>query len=267
MNIKRALLSRMPLLARLDRRQWVGPGVVSCITLLGIVVMLSWDFNKLPDMGAIEHIPTRKATFFNYLAPIVKLKNEEIRSQRDHLLNIATRFENSNSVSIIDRYRLKSLAQQYDVEWLESDSGAVIKTLRRRIDVVPVPLVLVQAAKESGWGTSRFARQGNNLFGQWCYRPGCGMVPAQRSGGAKHEVKEFNSIEDAIGAYLHNINTGDAYQSLRQIRARLRNAGKHPDGRALADGLLYYSQRREAYVNEVKDMLQQYHQFQQRQQQ
>jgi Bax protein len=92
------------------------------------------------------------------------------------------------------------------------------------------------------------------------------MVPAKRSSGAKHEVKEFDSIEDAISAYLRNINTGDAYQNLRQIRARLRNTGKHPDGRALADGLLYYSQRREAYVNEVKKMLQQYHQFKQQQQ-
>ena len=171
-----------------------------------------------------------------------------------------------NRLSIIGALRLKSLARKYRVEWNESDPQSVIDTLRRRIDLVPVPLVLVQAAKESGWGTSRFAREGNNLFGQWCYTKGCGIVPARRSSGAKHEVQVFDSVEDAINAYLHNINTADAYRSLREIRARQRKAGKTPDGIALADGLLYYSQRREAYVKEVKLMLQQYRQFQQRQQ-
>ena len=255
------------MLQRQVLQRWGVPGALSGIVLLGVVMIPSWNSSQLPDLKSIDDINTRKATFFNYLTPIIESQNEEISAQRDRLLDIAARFEKSNTVSIIDSYRLKAMAGQYDVEWVESDPGSVISTLRRRVDIVPVPLVLVQAAKESGWGTSRFALEGNNLFGQWCYSEGCGIVPAQRSRGAKHEVKVFDSIEAAINAYLQNINTGDAYQSLRQIRARLRSAGEHPDGRARADGLLYYSQRREAYVDEVKGMLQQYHQFQQRQQQ
>ena len=103
----------------------------------------------------------------------------------------------------------------------------------------------------------------HNGFGKWCFEPGCGIVPKRRAAGARHEVRDFDSVEDAVSAYLHNINTGRAYQRLREIRADLRRAGEKPSAIALADGLLFYSERREEYVNEVKRMILQYHKFQQ----
>lgn len=239
--------------------------VITVIVLLSSALILSSRLSGLPDMRAIEDVNTRKTTFFDYLTPIVESLNEEIMEKRDRLLAVAADFRDDRKLSLFNRHRLKSLAREYDLEWDASDPGETIRVLQRRIDMVPVPLVLVQAAKESGWGTSRFAREGNNLFGQWCYRAGCGIVPSRRSDGAKHEVRVFDSVEDAISAYLHNLNSGDAYRGLRQIRARLRNAGKTPDASSLADGLLYYSQRREAYVLEVKLMLDQYRKFKQRQ--
>ena len=87
-------------------------------------------------------------------------------------------------------------------------------------------------------------------------------MPERRPAGARHEVRDFDSVEDAVTAYLHNINTGRAYQRLREIRAQLRRAGEKPSAIALADGLLFYSERREEYVNEVKRMILQYHKFQ-----
>lgn len=231
------------------------------LALLATVLLVSTDFDKLPDMRAIDDTQLRKATFFGHLEPVVAARNAAILEQRKELSALAQSWKQGQNLSFLDRYRLKSLARQYEVEWKEQ-AGDVIAKLRRRIDAVPVSLVLVQAAKESGWGTSRFAREGNNLFGQWCYTRGCGIVPANRPGGAKHEVREFSTVADAIDAYLHNINTSDAYRSLREIRANLRRAGKTPDGKSLADGLLYYSQRREAYVQEVKLMLDQYARFQ-----
>lgn len=239
------------------------PEALAIIVVLAIVFIVSSNLDRLPDMKSIDDATTRKATFFSYLAPIVESLNQEILQQRARLLKIANGYQREKSLSLFDEYRLKSMARQYALDWHESDPAEVIARLRRRIDMVPVSLVLVQAAKESGWGTSRFAREGNNLFGQWCYSKGCGMVPAQRSEGSRHEVRVFDSVKDAISAYLHNINTGDAYASLRDIRARQREAGKTPSGRALANGLLYYSQRRESYVQEVKAMLEQYHKFQQ----
>jgi Bax protein len=246
------------------RIRLVALGALAAVALLAIAVVVSTHFDRLPDMRSIDDVNARKTRFFEYLAPIVESLNEEIMAQRASLLAIADTFRADGQLSFLDGYRLESLARQYEVEWDESDPGSVISSLRRRVDMVPVALVLVQAAKESGWGTSRFAREGNNLFGQWCYSEGCGIVPNRRAREARHEVRVFDSIEEAISAYLHNINTGEVYRSLRNIRAQLRSAGRQPDGRSLADGLLHYSQRREAYVEEVKMMLDQYREFQQR---
>ena len=263
MNIKTAIISFASTSMRSSRVRGYGLAAIAVIILLTSALLLSSRLGGLPDMRAIEDVNTRKATFFEYLTPIVESLNEEILVQRNRLQAIADDFRDDRRLSLFNKHRLKSLAREYDLEWDSSDPGENIRALQRRVDMVPVPLVLVQAAKESGWGTSRFAREGNNLFGQWCYSAGCGIVPSRRAGGAKHEVRAFDSVEDAISAYLYNINSGDAYRSLREIRARLRNAGKTPDAMSLADGLLYYSQRREAYVSEVKLMLEQYRKFQQ----
>ena len=264
MNIRTALLDLFASY-RTGRARRFGLEVAVTIAVLGVVILVSSNLNGLPDMQAIEDISERKATFFNYLSPIAETLNRDILERRAWLLEVSEKYQRDQDLSFLDEYKLKSLAQDYALEWDASDPAAIIAALRLRVDLVPISLVLVQAAKESGWGTSRFAREGNNLFGQWCYSEGCGIVPANRASGAKHEVREFDSIKDAISAYLHNINTGKAYASLRKIRADQRKAGKNPDGKALADGLLHYSQRREAYVQEVKVMLDQYHRFQQQQ--
>jgi len=212
-------------------------------------------------MSAYPAGAERKAAFFDYLEPIVAAKNAEILKDRAALKTMSSDLDTQGSLSARQLDRLDSLAQKYALEEDSSAPAQRLRVLLRRADIVPLPLVLVQAAKESGWGTSRFAREANNLFGQWCYTRGCGMVPDRRSAGAKHEVKAFDSVDEAVAAYLYNINTGRAYQRLREIRASLRRAGEKPSAMALADGLLFYSQRREEYVNEVKRMIVQYYKF------
>jgi Bax protein len=209
----------------------------------------------------------RKAAFFEFMSPIVETRNDAIRAQRERLLRLAQKYAADGYLSILDEIWLKRLAERYAVDWQADDIEAVFAELRHRVDIVPRPLVLVQAAKESGWGTSRFAREANNLFGQWCYRKGCGLVPAQRAADASHEVRAFDSVEDAVDAYLHNINTGNSYARLRQIRLAQRQRGKPPTAADLAEGLLFYSQRRGQYVEEVQSMLRQYHDFQRRREQ
>lgn len=248
---------------RSKRVRRFGTELVATVALLVIVIVVSSSMDSLPDMKSIEDTGERKATFFSYLAPIAENLNQDILEQRATLMEIADGYQHEQELSFLGKYRLKSMAQDFAVDWQESDPAGVIAQLELRVDVVPASLLLVQAAKESGWGTSRFAREGNNLFGQWCYSEGCGLVPQNRNSGAKHEVQVFASVESSIRAYLHNLNTGDAYTSLREIRATQRRAGKEPDGKVLADGLLNYSERREAYVQEVKAMLEQYHEFQQ----
>jgi len=217
--------------------------------------------SSLPDMTLYPAGDERKAAFFDYLEPIVVTKNAEILQDRAILKAISNDLAAGNSLSARQLDQLDELAQKYLLDDDDADPVQRLRILLRRADIVPLPLVLVQAAKESGWGTSRFAREANNLFGQWCFKAGCGIVPERRAAGAKHEVRDFQSVEDAVAAYLHNINTGRAYQRLREIRADLRRAGERPSAIALADGLLFYSERREEYVNEVKRMILQYYKF------
>ncbi len=125
----------------------------------------------------------------------------------------------------------------------------------RRVNVIPPSLALAQAANESGWGTSRFAREANNYFGQWCYETGCGLVPARRDKNKTHEVAAFESPKESVGRYINNLNSNRAYQSLRDIRSRLIANNEPVTGYALAAGLNRYSERGADYVSELRAMI------------
>jgi Bax protein len=125
----------------------------------------------------------------------------------------------------------------------------------KRVDTVPLELVLSQAANESAWGTSRFARKANNLFGQWCFSKGCGLVPARRNAGSTHEVAAFKSPQLSVRSYLRNLNTGRVYKDLRNIRAAKRAEGKQATAYEIAAGLSKYSERGQAYVKEIRAMI------------
>ena len=130
-----------------------------------------------------------------------------------------------------------------------------LNRLLNKIDIVPIPLTLVQAANESAWGTSRFSRVGLNFFGIWCFKKGCGMVPNGRDFDADHEVEAFQSVDDAIRRYTFNINTNRAYRVFRKIRKQYRDDNLPLSSEALAEGLTHYSERGDEYVNELIEMI------------
>tara|TARA_R110001583_G_scaffold177418_2_gene332578 strand:- start:81144 stop:81683 length:540 start_codon:yes stop_codon:yes gene_type:complete len=164
-------------------------------------------------------------------------------------------FSKDRSMHSKDEKWVKNLAKIYKVRIDTLDDQMACTTLKQRVDIVPVPLALAQPASESGWGTSRFAQQGNNLFGQWCFIEGCGLVPARRSKGTTHEVASFNSVEESIAYYILNLNTLMAYQPLRTIRREHREEGKDLTAAALAAGLINYSERGEDYVEDIKTLI------------
>jgi Bax protein len=153
-----------------------------------------------------------------------------------------------------DQNFIEELAGYYKVD-IDQPNKAVFNKLLLRVDEVPASLALAQAAMESAWGTSRFAVQANNLFGQWCYQEGCGLVPLRRNPGSKHEVAKFESVSDAIRSYLRNINTHRAYSGLREHRSGLLNQGNRVSGHLLAGNLIEYSELREAYVHEIQAII------------
>lgn len=197
------------------------------------------------DYSKIKNTKEKKKIFFDTLRPIIKNKNQVINNTRKRVL-----FAKKNNT---DKQWLKTIADKYSVEWDESNPNW--KKLLSRIDIIPADLAMTQAANESAWGSSRFAQKGNNIFGQWCYKKGCGLVPKRRDAGTKHEVRKFNSINESIASYIHNINTGRVYAKLRNIREQQRAAGKTLNAMKLAIGLEKYSTRRMAYVKEIQSMI------------
>lgn len=120
--------------------------------------------------------------------------------------------------------------------------------LMRRVDTVSPALALAQAAEESGWATSRFAREGNAVFGQWSWRPGSGLVPMRRGDGAGHEVRSFDTLLDSVRVYATNLNTHPTYELFRAARAAQRAEGQQLDAAALAATLDPYSERGGGYI-------------------
>jgi len=215
-------------------------------------------FPPLPDFASYAQVKETKAAFIDYLSPIVEYHNEQILSERKRLQKTHRSLELGETVSYSESKWLKQLANKYEVEWNEDQPISVTQELFARVDIVPVQLAVVQAAKESSWGRSRYAVEINNLFGQWCFKKGCGLVPKERSDGARHEVRKFNTVSDAVRSYMHNLNSHRNYSDLRKLRQDLRAKGKSIEGGELVDGLLLYSERRQQYVDEIRSMIKQY---------
>ena len=208
----------------------------------------------LPDFAAIRDVKTKKSEFFGFLLPMIRESNRAILNQRALLLTIRDLVENESALDPRDKSVIGGLSSRYRVN-PGNDLLNQIDELLLKVDVVPESLVLAQAANESGWGTSRFARQANNLFGVWCFRPGCGLTPLSRDEGLTHEVARYDSISDSINAYIHTINTNPAYINLRQIRAETRVEAEVMNGQALAEGLVNYSARGTDYVKEIQQLI------------
>jgi Bax protein len=118
-----------------------------------------------------------------------------------------------------------------------------------------VELALAQAANESAWGKSRFAREAQNLFGVWTYDESKGIVPKKRAKGARHLVRKYESMEESIAHYITLLNSHPAYEPLRVIRLEQRTQGNYPDGYAMARGLIKYSAKGEQYVAIIRSMI------------
>jgi len=210
------------------------------------------DRNPLPDFSHYTQVKEKKSAFFDYILPLVKHSNQLVIEDRKQLELLAAEV---GELSFFQRRTLIELAEDYYVDRENRSDFQVIEQLRLRVDPVPLSLALAQAAIESAWGTSRFAVQGNNLFGQWCYKKGCGLVPLRRNSGTQHEVAKFDTVSESVGSYIRNINTHRAYQDLRVSRAQLRTDRGSVSGHQLAENLLEYSELREKYVHEVQAVI------------
>jgi Bax protein len=213
------------------------------------------ESEKLPDFNQFKQVQQKKNAFFNFIKPLIANENSRILTDKNQLSNLQNAFTQSKKLTIYQQKQLDYLTRYYRVE--KASYNEMFKQLRLNVDVIPQALVLVQAANESAWGTSRFAVEANNLFGQWCYSKGCGLVPASRSKQSKHEVRKFRHAQESVISYMRNLNTHYAYKKFRKIRSQLRQQQSPLSAVALAKGLESYSQRGSEYVSELILMIKQ----------
>tara|TARA_R110002072_G_scaffold1780_10_gene14818 strand:+ start:41544 stop:42404 length:861 start_codon:yes stop_codon:yes gene_type:complete len=213
-------------------------------------------YEPLPDFTQYKDVKKKKSAFFDFMHPRVKAANDAVWEERLRVQAFRNKFA-AGSLTNAMKAELFAIIEQYDLDLPTEITDNTFTELLLRVDVVPASLILAQAANESAWGTSRFAREGRNLFGIWCYKPGCGLKPKRRSVGSKHEVRVFDNVQEGIAFYIYNINIGHAYDHLRALRAASREEEEKPTGLELAAGLTRYSERGQAYVDEIRKMIRQ----------
>jgi Bax protein len=212
--------------------------------------------NRLPDeFEWPEDVQLKKRMFFKILMPLAIAENAHVQRQRDDLESALEAVHGGDLPADHPAWRqLEALARDYQINGAPDDP-VFHEALLNRIDAVPVELVLAQAANESGWGDSRFAREGNNLFGVWTYRPEFGIVPAARPAGETYTVRRYSTLRASVRSHIYNLNIGHAYEDLREMRAAMRARGEYLDALALAAGLVRYSSRGQDYVDEIRSII------------
>ena len=200
---------------------------------------------KLPkDLKTLGDTKKKRELFIKIILPLILNENEKIVEDRKKLFKILGK--NFNTVG--ERVWLKRRFKEYKIE--DQD----LAKLKMRMDIIPVSIAIAQAANESGWGTSRFALEGNALFGQWTWSKK-GISPKNKDPDQNHKILQFQILKASVRAYKNNLNTHNAYQEFREARAKIRQEGKEIDGLDLTKYLKNYAAIKEKYVVILEDII------------
>ena len=198
------------------------------------------------EIKMIESTKKRKEFFIQIVLPLILKENNNIKLDRKRLFTIINKSNNSN----LEKKWLDNKYKQYGIPSKD------LSILKIRMDEIPVSLALAQASKETGWGTSRFALEGNALFGQWTWS-GEGLKPKDSEKNEGHKVMKFNVLQASVRAYQRNINTHSTYKEFRQERAKLRDKGSPLDSLILSKHLDKYAETGKKYVEVLQQIIKQ----------
>ncbi len=211
--------------------------------------------SKIPDFKSKKSVKQKKSAFFSFLSPYIAHENKLILKQREYIKAQSLLLKTHDSIAQKDSLLLKKYVEEYRCINTDLSNPETYTELLEHVDIIPQELALVQAALESSWGNSYFAKEANNLFGQWCFTPGCGIVPRARKKGDIHEVEKFESIDLSVRSYMLFLNSHPAFDLLRKERAINRLQKEKPSALKMANGLLEYSAKGKAYINDIKSMI------------
>ena len=198
------------------------------------------------EIKEIENIKKRKDLFIRIILPLIIKENNNIKIDRRKLFTILNKSKNTKK----EKVWLNSKFKQYGV------ANKDLSTLKIRMDEVPTSMAIAQAAKETGWGTSRFAQEGNALFGQWTWS-GDGIKPSGADNDSTHKVMKFKVLQASVRAYQRNLNTHSSYKKFRSARAELRDEEKKLDSMVLSDYLDKYAETGKEYVRVLQQIIKQ----------
>ena len=206
--------------------------------------------NQIKKNNTIEKIPIakRKSDFISRIFLTIREVNEEILAKREKIFIIEKRLK-TNSLTVLDADSLKRLFREYNVK------NNNITELKNRVDIIPISLAIAQAAIESGWGTSRFALQGNAFFGQKIIGSNVKGIRPIKNPNPYIKVRTFNTLKDSVNAYAKNLNTHKAYRTFRQARKEKRSLSQALEGSNLVNTLRKYSELGEEYTEQVQSII------------
>ena len=202
-------------------------------------------FTQFPrDLDNLQSVQLKKETFIKIVLPLIVAENEKILDDREKLKVLSEK----KFTSDLEKQWMRQKLLEYKVKKGNLDE------LMRRMDIIPVSIALAQAAKESGWGTSRFALEGNAIFGQWTW-DGQGIAPLKRDGDKNHKILKFPILRASVKAYKNNLNTHKSYLKFREKRNSLREKNKKITGLALTGTLKNYAQTGSEYTKILNQII------------
>lgn len=208
------------------------------------------------DFHKIRHVPRKKRLFQRILLPLIYLENQRLLDLRSQVTSLRKQWTDRGGLNARQEALIRTLLVDYEIIREERQNRVGLtderfRELLQRIHRLPPSMVLAQAANESGWGTSRFTRQANNLFGQYTYGSG-GMKPRAASNGSNHRIRVFPDLRSSVRSYMHNLNSGWAYKQLRTLRTRQDGSMNSLE---LVKGLSKYSEKGKEYVRVISRMI------------
>ena len=196
------------------------------------------------DLNALGNTKKKRDLFIKIILPLILDENAKIQDDRKRLFKIVSKNFNTPG----EKVWLKRRFKEYKIE--DKD----LTELKERMDIIPVSIAIAQAANESGWGTSRFALEGNALFGQWTWSKK-GITPKDKDSNKNHKVLQFQILKASVRAYKNNLNTHNAYREFREARAQIREDGQKPSGLRLTKYLERYAQTGKKYIRILNDII------------
>ena len=208
----------------------------------------------LISSGWQNSFSNKKIKFIETVLPLIAFENHKILLERKKLLKIKDYLSFEKTLKKNNLKYLKNILKKYKISSKNKHKIDLINELLFNVNIIPNSIVLAQAANESGWGTSRFAREYNALFGQYTYDENKGIVPFEREEGKKHLVKNFTSINKSVESYFQNINSHYAYKNFRKLRSQIRGLNNDFNIKILTNALNVYAEDK-SYVETINKII------------